>query len=68
MIELGLALGLCFAVAAIARADEQSPGIWWFVTFGFCLLSLHFLPWPIMRLLPAGLAGLVAMFVWKLLR
>lgn len=67
MIELVLALGLCFAIASIARADEQSPGLWWFITFGICLLCVQLMNWPFMRIAVAGGLTLVVLVAWKIL-
>jgi hypothetical protein len=64
-MELILGIVLCFAMAKIASADDQSGILWGVLTFVILLGCGMLIPWPFVRVLIAGAVTFVAMIAWK---
>jgi hypothetical protein len=64
-MEFILGIVMCFAVAKIASADDQSGILWGILAFVILLGSCMVIPWPFVRVLIAGVAAFVAMIAWK---
>ena len=67
MIEVGLGIAACFAVAKVASVENESGIIWGAITFLLCAVSL-LVPLPFLRIFIAGLLAFVLMIVYKMTR
>ena len=68
MIEIGLALGACYAMYRIADADDESGFLWGGVTFLLCVGSVVFVPLPFLRILGVAIVTFILMMVGKGIR
>ncbi len=64
MLEIGLVIAACGAMAKIADADGRSGMIWGVITLVLCLASLA-IPLPYLRVLLGCVLAFVAMMVAK---
>jgi hypothetical protein len=64
-MEFILGIVMCFAIAKIASADDQSGILWGVLAFVILLACYMVIPWPFARVLIAGGAAFVAMIAWK---
>jgi hypothetical protein len=70
MLEVGLydivaGVIVCVVIARVADRDGRSPIVWGGIALALCVASLA-IPFPIYRLLIAGVATGAAMFVYNL--
>ena len=64
MIEIGLAIAACVAMAKIADADARSSIVWGIITLAICAASFA-IPLPFLRVLLAFIVAFVLMMVAK---
>ena len=67
MFEIIVGIAAIVAMVRIASADDQSPLLWGFVTFGLCVLSIMAMPnLPFIRIGIAGVLAIVLMIGYKI--
>ena len=66
MLEIMMGIAVVVLMAKIATLDDQSSILWGSITFGLCVASM-WLPLPFFRMIGAGVASFVLMFIYKLI-